>query len=494
MTQVRSARPAGPRRLWVDPLVRQPWWHGVLIATTSVGVAVLVRHSLEASWHFYFLPLLPAVMATALLAGRWSVALAIGLAVVANVMQVRGVSDQDIAVNSILFALISWGIAEVCQRLTQALRQSGRISHDLFVREAVLDTILTSAPIVTLDRQGHIRRITPVAAELLAVAPDAAANRPFSAFVSGFDPALLDKVGKGGILDPPPPRRWTAARPDGSVASLIIRADILPDDIEPEHAVLSLADQTQAEAVKDRGHDLALHLKRTWRLNSLGEMAATLAHELNQPLGAATVYLQAGRKALKQTGVEDDNAAEAFQLATSQLLRAGEIIRRMRDQITTGAHDLAEQRVSCLVEELAPVFTMISRDADVAIRLDIQDEDDHVLIDRIQIQQALSNLVRNAVEAVSNQHEGLVAVIGRSVQGQGYELTVEDNGPGIPKDRLDVLFQPMMTTKAGGMGLGLSVTRSIIESHGGQIIVGRSASGGASFSFRLPPITEFEAA
>lgn len=107
MTQVRSARPAGPRRLWVDPLVRQPWWHGVLIATTSVGVAVLVRHSLEASWHFYFLPLLPAVMATALLAGRWSVALAIGLAVVANVMQVRGVSDQDIAVNSILFALIS---------------------------------------------------------------------------------------------------------------------------------------------------------------------------------------------------------------------------------------------------------------------------------------------------------------------------------------------------------------------------------------------------
>lgn len=80
------------------------------------------------------------------------------------------------------------------------------------------------------------------------------------------------------------------------------------------------------------------------------------------------------------------------------------------------------------------------------------------------------------------------------MQGQGYELTVEDNGPGIPKDRLDVLFQPMMTTKAGGMGLGLSVTRSIIESHGGQIIVGRSASGGASFSFRLPPITEFEAA
>lgn len=100
-------------------------------------------------------------MVTALLAGRWSVTLAICLAVVANVIQVRGVSQEDIVVNSILFALVSWGIAEVCWRLIQALRQSRRISHDLFVREAVLDTILTSVPIVTLDRRGHIRRITP---------------------------------------------------------------------------------------------------------------------------------------------------------------------------------------------------------------------------------------------------------------------------------------------------------------------------------------------
>ncbi|WP_292227483.1 histidine kinase dimerization/phospho-acceptor domain-containing protein, partial [Brevundimonas sp.] len=311
-----------------EPQVRQPWWHGVLIATTTVGVAVLVRTSLESLWHFYFLPMMPAVMVTALLAGRWSVTLAICLAVVANVVQVRGVSQEDIVVNSILFALISWGIAEVCWRLIQALRQSRRISHDLFVREAVLDTILTSVPIVTLDRRGHIRRITPVAAELLAVAPEAATNQPFSAFVGGFHPALLEKVGEGGILDPPPQRRWTATRPDGTVTSLIIHADILPDDIEPEHAVLSLADQTQADAAKDQSHAFSLQLQQMWRLNSLGEMAATLAHELNQPLTALTT-LSDNANQLAERGRIDEvrgNLTHISQLAE----RMGRIVSHIK--------------------------------------------------------------------------------------------------------------------------------------------------------------------
>lgn len=482
-----------------EPQVRQPWWHGVLIATTTVGVAVLVRTSLESLWHFYFLPMMPAVMVTALLAGRWSVTLAICLAVVANVIQVRGVSQEDIVVNSILFALVSWGIAEVCWRLIQALRQSRRISHDLFVREAVLDTILTSVPIVTLDRRGHIRRITPVAAELLAVAPEAATNQPFSAFVSGFHPALLEKVGEGGILDPPPQRRWTATRPDGTVTSLIIHADILPDDIEPEHAVLSLADQTQADAAKDQSHAFSLQLQQMWRLNSLGEMAATLAHELNQPLTAATVYLHAGQKELSQAGPQGEDAARTLEMAKSQLLRAGEIIRRTREMISSGSRSLSQERVSSLVADLIPALELVSRDADVPIHIDVQDMNDEVLVDRIQVQQAISNLARNAVDAAAAcrgraQHKGKVRITGRAHAHGGYELIVEDNGPGIPDEQMDRIFEPMMTTKSTGMGLGLPVTRSIIESHGGQITVGRSSSGGASFSFRLPPSTEFEAA
>lgn len=364
----------------------------------------------------------------------------------------------------------------------------------MIAREAVLDTILTSVPIVTLDSRGHIRRITPVAAELLDIAPEVAVDRPFSAFVSSFHASLLEKVGEGGILDPPPNQRWTTTRPDGAITSLIIHADILPDEIEPEHAVLTLADQTQADAAKDRSHALSLQLQQMWRLNSLGEMAATLAHELNQPLTAATVYLHAGQKELSQAGLQGESAARTLEMAKTQLLRAGEIIRRTRELISSGSRTLTQERVSHIVADLIPALELISREADVPIRLDIHDVDDEVLVDRIQVQQAVSNLVRNAIDAASSQNRGQVRVTGRSHEDGGYELTVEDNGPGIPDDRLAHIFEPMMTTKPTGMGLGLPVTRSIIENHGGQIAVSRSEIGGASFSFRLPPTTEFEAA
>ena len=100
-------------------------------------------------------------------------------------------------------------------------------------------------------------------------------------------------------------------------------------------------------------------------------------------------------------------------------------------------------------------------DTGVVIRVDVRDVGDHVLADRIQFQQAINNLVRNAVDAVAGRELGLVRITGRSLGNQGYEIIVEDDGPGIPEDQMDRIFQPMTTTKASGMGLGLSVTRSI---------------------------------
>lgn len=263
--------------------------------------------------------------------------------------------------------------------------------------------------------------------------------------------------------------------------------------------MLSLADQTQADAAKDQSHAFSLQLQQMWRLNSLGEMAATLAHELNQPLTAATVYLHAGQKELSQAGPQGEDAARTLEMAKSQLLRAGEIIRRTREMISSGSRSLSQERVSSLVADLIPALELVSRDADVPIHIDVQDMNDEVLVDRIQVQQAISNLARNAVDAAAAcrgrpQRKGKVRITGRAHAHGGYELIVEDNGPGIPDEQMDRIFEPMMTTKSTGMGLGLPVTRSIIESHGGQITVGRSSSGGASFSFRLPPSTEFEAA
>jgi len=226
-------------------------------------------------------------------------------------------------------------------------------------------------------------------------------------------------------------------------------------------------------------------LNKVWRLNSLGEMAATLAHELNQPLSAAATYLHASQVDMERAGALGDSALRTVELAKGQLLRAGKIIRRMRELLTLEARKLDSERASSMVEDLNPILTMIGSARGVAIRLDMAAEDDRVLAERIQFQQAMVNLTRNAVEAVGDRPSPEVLIIGRAISDAHYSVSVEDNGPGIPDDQIERIFQPLTTTKTGGMGLGLSVTRTIVESHGGRLHVSRSALGGAAFSFNL---------
>jgi two-component system sensor kinase FixL len=458
------------------------WWSGILVACAAVLIATVVRGVLEPIGNFYYLPLVPAVMITALLARRAAVLLSIALSIGANIWLVQRESALDAAANAVLFSLIAWVIAEVCRRLIDALKRARALGQDLVLREMLLDTILTSVPIVTLDRDGVTCRVTPAAAALLGVERHAATAKPFHTLLSGFDDAALARAQQGGEVLGPSSAPWTVRRNSEEPRPLTIQANVLPDDIVPEHIVLALADQSQAESMRRGERDLQDRLSNVWRLNSMGEMAATLAHELNQPLTAAAVYLHAGQTDIAKLGSAGDGATRALDLAKAQVLRAGDIIRRMRELISTGARSFTEERASQMIHDLVPAFTLTN----VPIEVDMQQTDDHVLADRIQLQQALANLVRNAVDAVVDRPDGRVVVTGRSVGPEGYEITVEDNGRGIPADQLDAIFQPMITTKAGGMGLGLSVTRSIVESHGAALVVSRNRQGGASFTFCLP--------
>ena len=470
------------------------WWGGLFVAFVSVLVAICVRLALEPFGHFYYLPMIVAVMVTALVARRLSVLLAIDLSITANELMVRREDALDSAVNAALFAAVSWTIAEVCRRLGGALRTARALSRDLAMREMLLDTILTSVPVVTLDREGRTQRVTPAAAALLGVRREEAMALSFQTLVPGFDDLALESARQGGEVLAPSPGSWMVSRAEDSAVPLTIHANVLPDDIWPEHVVLALADQSQAEAIRQRERDLTERLNNVWRLNSMGEMAATLAHEMNQPLSAAAVYLHAGQADLAKIGPAAEEAGRALDLARTQLLRAGDIIRRMRELLSTGSRTFTEERASRMIQDLAPVFTLIGRDTDVAIDIDADTEDDHVMADRIQLQQALANLVKNAVDAAMGREDGRVLITGRSRGPEGYEIAVEDNGRGIPMDQRESIFHPMTSTKAGGMGLGLSVTRSIVESHGGALTVGASRLGGAAFTFRLPHRSELDAA
>ncbi|GAW41481.1 Sensor protein FixL [Brevundimonas sp. SH203] len=466
------------------------WQGGALVACLAVLAGMGLRLALEPFAKFYYLPMVSAVMVTALMAPRSSVILSIVLSVAGIEWTVRRGGMADTLANASLFTLVALAVAEACNRLRAARDAARTLARNLEQRKTLLTTILSSMPVVTLDEQGRMQRITRSAAALFDLQASEAVGRRFDALVPGFETTATD----GSVRGEEPPKLWSVQRQDADPVLLTIEAHRLADDAAPERFVLTLTDQSQAEAARRQERELNDRLSSVWRLNSMGEMAATLAHEMNQPLSAAAVYLHAGQADLARLGPTAEPAVQTLDLAKAQLLRAGDIIRRMREMIANGSRAFAEERISRMVRDLEPVIALIGQNAGVVVRIEIDDADDRVLADRIQFQQALTNLIRNAVDAVAGRDDGRVVVTGRSLGTEGYEISVQDNGPGIPDGRIERIFDPMTSTKSGGMGLGLSVTRSIVESHGSALVVGRPPDGGACFTFRLSRSMEAEAA
>jgi len=376
--------------------------------------------------------------------------------------------------------------------LVAAWRQDRDMARQLTARDAMLKAAFLSAPALTLSRDGLIQRMNGAAVALFGLPREAALGRAFSDLTAEFDmDAVHQAHAQAGQLEA---RRgyWTGRRADGSTFPLSLRFGLIPATPGPggssvEHVAVALTDLTHSHAAEAQARELHAQLNKVWRLNSLGEMAATLAHELNQPLSAATAYMHASQAEMLKAGAAAEAARPPLDLAKGQLLRAGKLIHRMRELLTIETSVLGRERVSSMVEDLAPILQMIGQDKQVEVRLDAQAENDGVCADRIQFQQALVNLVRNAVEAAAERPGGggLVQLVGR-VEGPVYRISVEDNGAGIAEADAERIFQPLTTTKSGGMGLGLSVTRTIVERHGGALSAQRSPSlGGAAFAFAL---------
>jgi two-component system sensor kinase FixL len=461
--------------------VLQAPWAGYALAICAVLLALGFRAVLQSLGSFYYLPMLPAVMATALLAGRRETAFAILLAIAANVALVHRESPIDALFNALLFAVVAAMISEGFLRLRAYRRRTNTLARSLARRDHMLQTILASVPVVTLDRTGAVRSLTPSASAILAAPEDLAIGEPFNLFVEDFD---LDALSAPDTTIAPN-SVWIGRRGDGQRLDLNIQLGLNRDDSDPDHAILCLTDLTDSTAADAHARALHAQLNRVWRLNSLGEMAASLSHELNQPLSAAVAYLHASQTDMKRAGPVADSANRTADLAKTQLLRAGDIIRRMRELLAHETRGLAVEHAGSMLADMQGVISMIERTGAVTIETHIEAEHDSVWADRIQFQQAMVNLIRNAVEALEGCTDSLVVITGRAISDEAYEIRVEDNGPGIPTADMDSIFRPLMSTKTGGMGLGLSVTRTIIESHSGVLKVEPSPLGGAAFSFCL---------
>jgi PAS domain S-box-containing protein len=285
--------------------------------------------------------------------------------------------------------------------------------------------------------------------------------------------------------------RWSAAyrmrKADGEYAYVYDRGFFIRNDegqvIRGVGAVVDLTERRRAEAELRRTQAELIHVSR---VSAMGTMASTLAHELNQPLTAVTSYVRGSRRLLANS--KDPNVqqvCEALEHAEGGALRAGQIVRRLRELVARGNVLVGPEDLKKLVEDASLLAFLDEHLHGITHHIEIDPQARWVEVDRIQIQQVLINLIRNAVQAMQNADRREVIIASRP-SGDLIEVSVSDTGSGISESVRGALFSPFHSTKSEGMGIGLSISRTIVEAHHGRIWAEDAPGGGAVFKFTLP--------
>ncbi len=247
-----------------------------------------------------------------------------------------------------------------------------------------------------------------------------------------------------------------------------------------------IRDITDRQRTQEKLEELQSELIHVARVSAMGTMASTLAHELNQPITAVANYVEAVRDLLAAPDPEDlPMIREALQDAAGEAMRAGNIVRRLRDFVARGEVEKTVEKLPLLINEAAAFGLMGAIEKSVEARFDIDHDAADVLVDKIQIQQVLVNLIRNAVEAMSQSEERVLTVCSEPDQPGYVRVTVADTGPGVAPEVAAQLFTAFVSTKTEGMGLGLSICRTIVEANGGRIWMEPCKDGGTQFHFTL---------
>ena len=247
-----------------------------------------------------------------------------------------------------------------------------------------------------------------------------------------------------------------------------------------------IRDITASERTERQIHQLQTNLLQSSRLSVMSEMASALAHELNQPLSAILGYVDAAQH-IMSAGPSKTPARvhDVLAKAATQARRAGQIVHHLRQFVLTGETQKSVEDLNVVVQD-ALAMALTAAGQRISVNLQLSSRLPKALIDRVQIQQVIVNLVRNAVDVLAEGEGGAISIRTSQRGKEQLELRVTDNGPGIAEEIADRLFHPFVTTKPKGMGIGLSMCKSIIDSHGGTIWVEKNPSGGASFAFTVP--------
>jgi two-component system sensor kinase FixL len=253
-------------------------------------------------------------------------------------------------------------------------------------------------------------------------------------------------------------------------------------------ALFTVRDISQAKTAETAEAMLDAELAHVSRLSAMGEMSAAIAHELNQPLTAITNYVKAAQRFLsadKPTPMQIQNARDAVEKAADQTIRAGTIIRYLRDFVEKRESQKSPENINQVIRQAVTLSLVGTAHTNIKIKLDLEPRMPRLIIDKIQIQQVLLNLIRNAIEAMAGKEKGEIHISSAAGAGGYAEITIRDTGPGFLPEMRGKLFHAFATTKRDGLGIGLKICQSIVEAHGGSIKA-LPTGPGATFQIRLP--------
>jgi two-component system sensor kinase FixL len=383
------------------------------------------------------------------------------------------------------------GAAKIARDVTEAKRALKELAE----REAHLQSVLDTVPdaMIVIDEHGIMSSFSRAAERLFGYEADEAIGRnvkilmpaPYKEQHDGYLARYI-RTGERRIIGIG--RIVVGQRKDGSTFPMELAVGEMRSG-ERRFFTGFVRDLTERQETKQRLQELQAELIHMSRFTALGEMASTLAHELNQPLTAAASYLNGARRILDRAASDEiPTARDAVDKAAQQALRAGQIIRRLRDFVARGENERRVENLPKLIEETSALALVGAKEMGVRVQFDFDRNAELVFVDKIQVQQVLLNLIRNAVEAMQETARRELRISTRASDDETVQIDVEDTGPGIAEEIAAQLFQPFVTTKRHGMGVGLSISRTIIEAHGGRLWADPNPEGGTVFRLTLKTI------
>jgi two-component system sensor kinase FixL len=471
------------------------------VAPTAVALALAARALLAPILHddTIFLYFVPAVLISAGIGGLGPglLATALSLAAAIFVQTSASVISNTAMANGAAFGIIGIGVSWGGELLHRSRRRATVMTRDALAREAHLQSILDTVPeaMIVIDEHGIMQSFSSAAERLFGLRTAEAIGKnvkmlmpaPYRENHDGYMQRYLNTgerriIGIGRVV--------VGQRNDGSTFPMELAVGEMKSG-DQRFFTGFIRDLTERQRTEARLQELQSELVHISRLTAMGEMASTLAHELNQPLSAIANYLRGSRRLLE--GSDDEKSAamrDALDKAADQAMRAGQIIRRLRDFVSRGEGEQRVESITKLVEEASALALVGVKDRGIHVQFQFNPEIDLVLADRVQVQQVLLNLILNAMDAMeTSQRRDLVITISPA-DGNQVKISVADSGSGIAPEIAEQLFQPFVTTKRHGMGIGLSISRAIVEAHNGRIWVEPNPTGGTIFHFTLAVVNE----